>query len=174
MLFNKFAGRALLTSDEGQRILGQVNLKQSRNEGERALLNKMWMGIGDQSVLLEQDRGFEKSTFSMAIFIQPGPLCTELANLGGSDGFLDRIIMFVDKPHLSKSSDMTKASQRMAIEYHDKFLVNIVLALFNFHLGKMIQYQFEADAQTYFDSLADEHASEINALYDTTGKHQKY
>ena len=85
-------GYALLTSDEGHRILASINVKQQKSEGERALLSKLWGGTGDKTVLLEKDRGFQKTAFSMCILVQPGPLITELACMGIDDGFLDRFI----------------------------------------------------------------------------------
>jgi len=92
------SGYALLCSDEGHRILASLNNKQSKNEGERALLNKLWGGRGDSTVLKDGKRGFKNTSFSMAIFIQPSLCLSEISLMATEDGFFDRVLFMVEKP----------------------------------------------------------------------------
>ena len=86
------SGYAPLTSDEGQRILSSINGRQGRHEPDRGLLNNMRTGVGDCTTLLEGDRGFKQTSFSIAALIQPSPLVHELASMNMKDGFFDRLL----------------------------------------------------------------------------------
>ena len=70
-------GYGLITSDEGHRLLAAINAKQNRSEGEGALLSKMWSGKGDMATLSDQDTGFNKTSMSMCVLVQPDPKCEE-------------------------------------------------------------------------------------------------
>ena len=104
------AGYGLLTGDEGHRFLASVSLKQSKGEGERALLCKMWTGKGDTSQLSNGSRGFLRTSMSACIFIQPQPFIAELMNFNGEDGLFDRFLIFASKPIFKSTDAMIKSS----------------------------------------------------------------
>lgn len=155
----------LITSDEGHRILAQINSKQSKNEAEWALLCKLWGGRGDKSLLLEKSRGFEKTSMSMALFLQPEPLMKELSVMEGNDGFLERMVFFTCKPHLHTSQDMDKAQDELDA-FPDNALEDFYTELYaiqNTKEGKL--YKFSPDAQRLYRHMQDEHARAFNALF---------
>ena len=162
-------GRALLVSDEGHRVLSTINAKQNRCEGERALLNKMWGGKGDSSCLLEKQRGFKETSFSMLLYIQPGPLLSELSQMGVEDGFLDRMLFFSVQPMLHMTKDITRATEELNRVYGEKFLPEVLMKIFESHRDQERLYQFSSAAQEYYDALSDEHAQEFNRRYDRKG-----
>ena len=88
----------LITGDEGHRFLSSIAYKQSKGEAERALLCKLWGGKGDSNVLSSGTRGFDRTSISSCIFIQPQPFISELMSLNGEDGLLDRFLIFTAKP----------------------------------------------------------------------------
>lgn len=76
-------GYGIITGDEGHRFVSSVSMKQSKGEAEKALLCKLWGGRGDSNILANGTRGFDKTSMSACIFIQPEPLLHELRNLRG-------------------------------------------------------------------------------------------
>ena len=81
-------GYGLITGDEGHRFLSSIALKQSKGESEKAFLCKLWGGRGDANVLANGIRGFNKTSMSACVFIQPEPLLKELGNLKGKLSFI--------------------------------------------------------------------------------------
>ena len=160
-------GRALLTSDEGQRLLAAMNAKQMRSEGERALLNKLWGGQGDCTVLLEKDRGMKKSSFSMIIFVQPAPLLAEMLPMSSEDGFFDRVLTFVSKPKLSKARESREAVQKLKQSGGTDVLKKVLVEVFGAHRTGSHMYKLSEGAQNYYDEISDEHVAEFNEMYDS-------
>lgn len=165
-------GRALLTSDEGQRLLAAINAKQQRSEGERALLNKLWGGQGDCTVLVEKDRGVKKSSFSMIVFIQPAPLLNEMLPMSSEDGFFDRVLTFVSKPHLSKARESKKGVDKLKTIGGTDVIARVLVLVYSFHKQKPLQYKLGAEAQHYYDEMSDELVTEFNELYDSGELHR--
>ena len=161
------AGRALLTSDEGQRLLAAMNAKQMRSEGERALLNKLSGGQGDSTVLLEKDRGMKKSSFSMIIFVQPAPLLAEMLPMSSEDGFFDRVLTFVSKPKLAKAKESREAVQKLKALGGTECLYKVLVMIFEWHRTGAHAYKLSTAAQAYFDEISDEHVTEFNEMYDS-------
>ena len=60
---------ALVSSGEGNRLLSNISLKEGRSESERAQLNKLWNGKGYKTSLRDGESEFNKTSFSMAIFV---------------------------------------------------------------------------------------------------------
>lgn len=156
------SGYGLITSDEGSRILSSINAKQARSEG--ALLCKLWAGKGDPTVLAGEERGFDETSMSMLLYVQPEPLMSELANLAsGDDGFLERFIFFVAKPKAYKMAEVRQNAEKLA-KYDKELLVNVFTDIYEEHRVETV-YEFNPDAQKYMDSLIDEFADEINKKY---------
>ena len=168
-------GRAMLVSDEGHRVLAGINAKQNRSEGERALLNKMWGGKGDTSCLLEKQRGFKETSFSMLLYIQPSPLLSELSVMGTDDGFMDRIMFFAVKPNLHLTNEMTRATTLLDDSYGVNYLPEVLMKIFRAHnknnqANPETMYTFSRPGQSYYDMLSDEHAADFNRRYVSSGK----
>ena len=68
---NENKNYAIVSSDEGQFLLTSIRNKEGRNERECALVNKLWDGQGDKTTMKDSDSGFQSTSFSMIIFIQP-------------------------------------------------------------------------------------------------------
>ena len=66
----------------------------------------MWSGKGDASALSFGSRGFNKTSMSSCIFIQPYPFLHELMYLSGEDGLVDRFLIFSAKPVFNNTLDM--------------------------------------------------------------------
>ena len=91
-------GYGIVASEEGSRFLNQLHTKQSKGEGERGLLCKIWNGTGDSTTLAgtEKDkRSFIKSGLSICLFVQPDVIIRYLPNFQQDDGLVDRFLFFV-------------------------------------------------------------------------------
>ena len=80
-------GYGFITGDEGHRFVSSINMKQTKGEAEKAFLCKLWGGRGDANVLANGVRGFDKTSMSACLFIQPEPLLKELRQLQGKKYF---------------------------------------------------------------------------------------
>ena len=158
----------LVSSDEGGRILTTISAKESRNEPERALLNKLWTGKGDVVALKDGTRGFGMTSFSMAVFIQHQPLLNDLMTLSGDvDGFLDRFVIMVDKPAWSMKRVKREAIQELKSVYGDDFIPRVIKNVYEIHSDGEFVYSFTKPAQAYLDRIEDELAQEFNAQYQS-------
>ena len=166
---------ALVSSDEGHRLMSNISNKESRNESERSLLNKLWNGKGDKTSLRDAERGFSNTSFSMAISIQPQPLINELVNLGcESDGFYDRCLILVDKPKIHVATEQREAFERLQQSFGPYFICNMFSSIFDAHQARPMTYNLSTDAQTVYDNLVDEHVAEFNSRYNTaSGEYKK-
>jgi hypothetical protein len=159
-------GCGIITSDEGHRILAQINSKQSRNEAERALLCKCWGGKGDTTTLLEKSRGFSQTSLSMALYIQPEPFLRELSIMEGGDGFLERFAIFTCRPHLHVADEMDAAVLKLE-KYPADLFPQFFSQLFVLHSGKDVRYKYTQQAQMCYCTLQDDHARAFNTLFST-------
>ncbi|CAG2253452.1 RAD54 [Mytilus edulis] len=156
-------GYGIITCDEGHRFLSSVNVKQSKGEGERSLLCKMWGGKGDSSILVTGTRGFSKTSMSCCLFIQPQPLLSELCQLGGDDGLMDRFLFCVAKPVFNTTA-ITKANVPLLRDTKLQSFENVMNNIYEEHLaGK--HYKLSADAESVFDGLIDSYSDYMNAKY---------
>lgn len=162
-------GRAILVSDEGHRVLAGINAKQNRSEGERALLSKMWGGKGDTSCLLDRQRGFKETSFSLLLYIQPGPFLAELGQMTIDDGFLDRMLFFTVKPQLHLTEEIETATQDLRTNYGHEYLPKLLMKIYDHHKTDSHLYKFSPPAQQYYNQLSDEHALEFNRRYANPG-----
>ena len=165
---NEHRNYAIVSSDEGHRLITSICNKEGRNEGERALINKLWNGQGDKTTLKDSDRGFQSTSFSMAIFIQPQPLINEMLSMGPqSDGFYDRFIFIVEKPKIHVSTEQRDALQTLQQDYGCDFIIKLFTNMFEIHASSQTIYNLSQDAQAHYDSLLDEHATDFNSQYQT-------
>ena len=163
---------ALVSSDEGHRIIANISSKEGRNEGERALINKLWNGKGDKTALRDSDRGFNETSFSLAIFIQPQPIINEMLAMGiECDGFYDRFVFFVEKPRIHVGAEQRAALTNMEREFGENFLIEVFNNMFEIHENVSLTYVFSDEANAHYDSLLEEHAFDFNSQYQSdTGK----
>lgn len=99
-LLSDCKGYGLLTTDEGSRVIQDINQKQAKNQGERALLNKLWGGKGYHACVRYEKRGFTSSSLSICLFVQPHPFLLEMLKMEQDDGFFDRFLIFVTRPKI--------------------------------------------------------------------------
>ncbi|CAG2186299.1 RAD54 [Mytilus edulis] len=164
-------GYGIITCDEGHRFLSSVNVKQSKGEGERSLLCKMWGGKGDSSILVTGTRGFSKTSMSCCLFIQPQPLLSELCQLGGDDGLMDRFLFCVAKPVFNTTA-ITKANVPLLRDTKLQSFENVMNNIYEEHLaGK--HYKLSADAESVFDGLIDSYSDYMNAKYGSDHEEDK-
>ena len=166
---------ALVSSDEGHHLMSKISNKESRDESEKSLLNKLWNSKGDKTSLRDGERGFSNTSSSMAIFIQPKPLINELVNLGcESDGFYDRCLILVDKPKIHIATEQRAAFERLQQSFGPNFICNMFSSIFDTHQALPMTYNLSTDAQTLYDNLVDEQVTEFNSQYNTTsGEYKK-
>ena len=159
-------GYGLLTSDEGVRILSQIHGKQLKNEGERQFLCKTWTGKGDVSMLREKQRGYQKTSMSMILFVQPEPFMGELRHYEQNDGFLDRSLFSTSIPQWYKSDTIAKNGAIFAKKYktvfHDAFQ-----GIYREHLENEVLYKFTDEAQERYNEITDEYVDLFNQRYES-------
>ena len=117
---------AIASSDQGHRIIASISPKEGRNEGERALINKLWNGKGDKTALGDSDRGISETSFSLAIFIQPQPMINEMMPMGNKcDGLYDRFVSLAEKPKIHVASEQRTAASTIDREFGPTFVRDV-------------------------------------------------
>ena len=140
-----------------------MNVKQSKGEGERTFLCKMWQGRGDTSTLSTGERGFARTSMSFCIFIQPQPLLIELMAMGGDDGLMDRFIFIASKPVVNTTTTTKENMPLLAASRLQSFadLMNNIYE--EYIAGK--QYVLSEEAEVAYNNLVDSYAECINKKY---------
>lgn len=169
----KNEGYGLITTDEGHRILASINAKQQRGESERSSLCKMWSGKGDHIELSTGSRGFQSTSMSICLFIQPQPLMEELAQMFGTDGFIDRFLFLASRPILYKTAEVRENFELLQ-QYNTQDFSEIFLDMYHEHVNGKV-YKLSAEAQEEYDSLVDSFAHFLDEKYNTCyGEGTKY
>lgn len=76
---------------------------------------KLWSGKGDHTVLAGEERGFDNTSMSMLLLVQPEPLMHELFSLvNRDDGFLESFLFFVAK---TNAHTMEEARQNCELNH---------------------------------------------------------
>ena len=158
-------GYGLITSDEGSRVLTQINAKQSKCEGEYQLLCKMWGGRGDTSTLMEKERGFKETSMSMCLFTQPALLLEEMSQMGQrKDGFVERFLFLTAKPKRYEQQVLGDYGSRLK-EYDQGLFPKIFRHIYTIHNGQSIKYTFGEEADKKFTASANDYAQQFNKQY---------
>ena len=121
----KSNGYGMITSDEGHRFLNSIQVKQKNGEAERAFLCKLWGGKGDFTTLCTGNRGFERTSMSLCLLIQPQPILTELCNLQGADGLLDTFLFIAAKPCMHKTNVVAEVHADLHTKNNNTFRQSI-------------------------------------------------
>ena len=164
---------AFITGDDGERFLATISQKQKQEEPEKALLCKMWTGKGDSTCLSSGKRGFDKTSMSTCIFLQPHVVLHELVQLCMDDGLLDRFMMCSCKPVFKSTSEL-KQNMEMLNQSPMKDFVAIFVQKFNDHLDSNLVYMMKEDAQNYYNELVDNYARYIEEQYDSDNGKLKF
>lgn len=160
-------GYGLITGDEGHRFLSSVNIKQNKGEAEKALLCKLWGGKGDTNALANGVRGFNSTSISAAVFIQPEPLLKELKSLIGADGLLDRFLFIAAKPVFNKCA-VVKENFALLQQSPMKDFVRVMNCIYVEHKsGKT--YTLSDEAQKSYEEMVDAYAEYIRDKYSEEG-----
>lgn len=99
------------------------------------------MGKGDESCIASDDQSYESTSMSMAIFIQPEPLLNEHFAFKSNDGFLDRVLFFVDRPRPQYAAVIREA--RGKLKNKEDLISNVILSIFTSHYEKPKNYTFD-------------------------------
>jgi len=138
-----------------------IQIKEGKMEGERSNLCKIWDGSGLSSTLKTGFRGFEKSSLSMAVAIQPHPFLQSMYSLAGvDDGFIDRLLVTSTWPRIVLSHDRLQGSRELK-EMNGNIFGHIMKCIYYDHKNG-ITYNFCKGAQEYYDDLCDQFAAEYN------------
>ena len=125
----------------------------------------MWSGKGDFTQLATGARGFQKTSMSICLYIQPQPLMTEMTNMFGADGFLDRFLFIASRPVMFPSSvvreNFAKLQQYSMQDFSDVFVL-----MHKDHLDGKI-YTLSESAQKIFDEISDSYAAYLDDKYKT-------
>lgn len=157
-------GYGLLSSDEGMRVLQAIHGKQLKNEGERAFLCKSWNGMGDYTVLREQERGYSATALGMLLFLQPDPFLGEMRHFKEDDGFLDRICISNTKPELFTARVISQNAYAFNKDY--KNVIKLMYeGIYKWHKDKVWTYKFDDEAQAYYDTITDEIVHDFNDMF---------
>jgi hypothetical protein len=151
-------GYSLITTDEGHRLIASIQQKQAKGDSERALLCKFWGGVGDSVALLAGNRGLNQTSMSIChvcCYIQPNLLMNELTTMCSDDGFLDRILFFVNRPALYKTSTQMEANEHLKETGYEDFNT-MFKAIDQLHRDSTTEYTLDDDARTIYHEYADE------------------
>ena len=81
-------------------------MKQSKDEAEKALLCRLWGGRGDTNLSANCIHGFDRTSMSTCVFIQPVCFLKEIDNLRGNDALLNRYLLLSAKAVFYKNAAM--------------------------------------------------------------------
>jgi len=158
-------GYGLITSSEGERFLKSIISKQSKNEGEESRLNTVWDGIGDTTFLKGGARGYNKTSVSMCLYIQPEPLISLMSHLYHTNGFFERILFFSAKPNLCSNAmnDQAKDSLEM---YPKDVMGTFADVVFSLHKDEARQYTLDPEANEFYQRECDKYNASIMARHE--------
>ena len=162
---NKNQNYCLLTADEGVKILEAI-FKPKHENDLKGNLCKYWNGYGDKSALKDGVSSFDSTTCSMSILIQPKILFNDYPELccPEGDGLTDRILFMASNAHKIKSNAIRAAAAHQKEKYPHAFIPTIICSIFEAHQSKgEIIYNFNEEAQAYFDEIHDEGVDDFNA-----------
>ena len=97
--------------------------------------------------------------------IQPHPLLSELMDLSGDDGLIDRFLFFVAKPIFYPFSLVKEnfASLKMSkMQSFEKMFVNI----YQHHLHANKVYHLSETAESFYMNMMDQYSEFITSKYD--------
>ena len=161
-------GWGLITSDEGHRILASWRNKQQKGESENAFLCKLWMGKGDTSTLSTGNRGFQKTSMSVWLAIQPDPLLQELQYFLSSDGFLDRFLFMATRPYLTPPAVNREYAVHLKEEKMQDF-VKVFSEIRELHKNG-VTYTLSPEATRLYEEIGATYAEYINKKYGSDGE----
>ena len=162
-IYQKTGALHFVPAMRGGAILTEINRKQSNSENERIFLSKMWSGKGDFSTLLEKERGFKETSYSMCVLVQPGVFFAELPGMmGGEDGFLDRFVYMAVRAQKQFSKTKSFAWEKIQERYADDIIPEMMLQIYRFHKANKVTYQLDEYASALFDTSHDIMVQEFN------------
>jgi len=158
-------GYGLLTSGEGQKFLASIHAKLAKNEGEESRLNSVWDGVGDETLLKDGTRGYDKTAVSMAMFIQPEPFIAEMVHLYSKNGFMERLAVFCSGPQLYMSAENDQAVEILKT-YPEKVMELLADAIFKIHYDEEREYILDEEAKEFFKDFTDKYNAAVMARHN--------
>ena len=164
-------GYGLITGDEGERFFSSITMKQSKGEAEKALLCQLWGGRGDTNQLVNGSRGFEKTSISACLFIQPECFLKEINQLRGNDGLMDRFLVISAKPVFYKSASIRENLGKLQDSPMGDF-VNVMERIYREHQHG-VSYVLSTGALEAYDSIVDGFADYVQERYGSDDGNSK-
>jgi len=157
-------GYGLITSSEGQRVLSSIHAKISKHEGEISRLNNVWDGVGDATLLKDGSRGYDSTSVSMCLFIQPEPCIAELAQLATTNGFVERLLFFSSAPCLHSYEVNMQAATNLSV-FPDNAMGLLADSIFTLHKDTDRIYKLDQEALEQFRTMSDAYNESIMAKH---------
>ena len=133
-------------------------------DSELSLLCKLWSGGGDVTQLSTGSRGYDKTSLSMYVSIQPENLLRHMAVLQTGDGFLDRFLLLSCHPRMVFTNVMMEMEQKLQ-EGHLKDFVNIFRTIYKLGKGNEKCYTLSESAQELYDQIFYSYVEFMNRKY---------
>ena len=157
-------GRGLICSDEGNIVLTHVKTKQTQGNNEVPFLCKLWSGKGDVSTLATGTRGFEKTSMSIFLAIQPEPMIQHVSHFSGNDGFLERFLMISAKPFMTTSA-VTRQFHKLFMKEKMQDFKPCGATILAEHDRDNKTYTLSSEAQIEYDHIVDSFAISLKQKY---------
>ena len=129
-------------------------------------LCKLWSGVGDVTQLSTGSRGFDRTSMSMYVAIQPENILRHLCALNAGDGFLDRFLLWSCRPKMVFTNTMLQKEKQLQ-EGNLKDFVPIFRTIYK--MGKNCEkcYILSDEAQTFYDEMFDSYVDYMNKKYES-------
>ena len=161
----KTKGYGIITSDEGNRILTPIKQRNAKGEPDVAFLCKLWGGVGDTSTLSNGQRGFDSTSMSMWLAIQPEPLLSDLPSFKKCDGFLERFLFTVCRPYFVHP-DVHEQYFELLKQERLLSLTNVLVFIYESHKhGK--RYVLSEEANDEYRDMNVNYYTRINKKYNS-------
>ena len=128
------------------------------------MLCKLWSGGGDVTQLSTGSRGYDRTSLSMYVSIQPENLLRHMTVLKSGVGFLDRFLLLSCRPRMVFTSVMMEMEQKLQ-EGHLKDFVSILKTIYKLGKGSEKCYILSEAAQELYDQIFDLYVEFMNRKY---------
>jgi hypothetical protein len=103
--------------------------------------------------------------------IQPHPFLSELANLNGEDGLVDRFLIFTAKPEFHLSTTLKENLQKLQDTNMQSF-EEVFSKIFTEHYNTDLEYRLSGEAESLYTDMIDQYATFVQQKYsDNEGMH---
>ena len=158
-------GWGMIATDEGQKVMSSWRHKNQNGESETALLCKLWMGHGDEMTIKDGPRGFDRTSMSLCLAIQPQPFMQELPHYLSDDGFLHRFLYFTAKPYIADPTESREFARKLSENNMTDF-TDVLNEIRHHHTENDITYTLSEKAQEMFDHIGKTYREYLRNKYN--------